>query len=48
MVKESSFFAMYELFVGDGVGGGLIAAGGGVYIKKYRVALPRAFLVGND
>jgi len=35
-VEEPSFFAVYGLFIGGGVGGGLAAVGAVVYIKKYR------------
>jgi len=35
-VEEPSFFAIYGLFIGGGVGGGLAAVGAVVYIKKYR------------
>ena len=35
-VEEPSFFAMYGLFIGGGVGGGLAAVGAVVYMKKYR------------
>jgi hypothetical protein len=35
-VEEPSFFALYGLFIGGGVGGGLAAVGAVVYIKKYR------------
>jgi hypothetical protein len=35
-VEEPSFFALYGLFIGGGVGGGLAAVGAIVYIKKYR------------
>lgn len=35
-VEEPSFLAMYGLFIGGGVGGGLVAVGVVVYIKKYR------------
>ena len=35
-VEEPSFFAVYGLFIGGGVGGGLAAVGTVVYIKKYR------------
>jgi len=35
-VEEPSFLAMYGLFIGGGVGGGLAAVGAVVYIKKYR------------
>jgi hypothetical protein len=35
-VEEPSFFALYGLFIGGGVGGGLAAVGAVVYVKKYR------------
>jgi len=35
-VEEPSFFAMYGIFIGGGVGGGLAAVGAVVYVKKYR------------
>jgi hypothetical protein len=35
-VVEPSFFAVYGLFIGGGVGGGLAAVGAVVYVKKYR------------
>jgi hypothetical protein len=35
-VEEPSFFALYGLFIGGGVGGGLVAVGAVVYVKKYR------------
>jgi hypothetical protein len=35
-VEEPSFFEVYGLFIGGGVGGGLAAVGAVVYIKKYR------------
>jgi hypothetical protein len=34
-VVEPSFFAVYEIFIGGGVGGGLAAVGAVVYVKKY-------------
>jgi hypothetical protein len=35
-VEEPSFFAVYGLFIGGGLGGGLAAVGAVVYVKKYR------------
>ena len=35
-VVEPSFFAVYGIFIGGGVGGGLAAVGAVVYVKKYR------------
>jgi hypothetical protein len=35
-VEEPSFFAVYGVFIGGGVGGGLAAVGAVVYVKKYR------------
>ena len=35
-VEEPSFLAVYRLFIGGGVGGGLAAVGAVVYVKKYR------------
>jgi hypothetical protein len=35
-VVEPSFFAVYGIFIGSGVGGGLAAVGAVVYVKKYR------------
>ena len=35
-VAEPSFFAVYGIFIGGGVGGSLAAVGAVVYVKKYR------------